>query len=229
MTKRSMDLAISIALAPLVFPVLLLCYSVVFLSDGRSPRYSQLRVGQRGILIRVEKVRTMQIGSLGPSTTANDDPRILPAGKFLRRLKLDELPQIFNVICGSMSLVGPRPNVPVEVAKYTAEEMELLSVRPGITDISSIVLADLGGLVGESKHADAQYDAVIRPLKANLALIYIQQPWSFGLDLRILVCSVCAAVSPRLARRMTNWQLVKRGPLPDASKEVLAAALLRTN
>jgi len=121
----------------------------------------------------------------GVDSTAGDDKRITPLGRLIRKCKLDEFSQIWNVLIGDMSLVGPRPNVPREVAMYTSEESRLLEVRPGITDISSIVFADEGEILAGAEDPDLRYHQVIRPWKSRLGLLYASRPGLF-LDLKLI-------------------------------------------
>jgi lipopolysaccharide/colanic/teichoic acid biosynthesis glycosyltransferase len=127
----------------------------------------------------------------------------------LRRFKLDELPQFWNVLIGDMSVVGPRPNLKAEVDCYTAEEMQLLSVRPGITDAASIVFADEGEILKGSADPDALYNAVIRPWKNRLALLYVQHR-SIATDLQLIGLTMVTLLSRRAAlgaldRLLIGW------------------------
>jgi len=121
----------------------------------------------------------------GVDSTAGDDKRITPLGHLVRKLKLDELSQLWNVLKGDMSLVGPRPNVPREVALYTAEENTLLEIRPGITDLSSIVFADEGDILQGAEDPDLRYHQIIRPWKSRLGLLYVKKS-GFFLDLKLI-------------------------------------------
>ena len=123
------------------------------------------------------KFRTMIPDAVeaGVSSTAAGDPRITRVGRILRRAKLDELPQLWNVLTGEMSLVGPRPQVEPEAALYTAEERRMLEVRPGITDLASIVFADEGEILAGAADPDLLYNQIIRPWKSRLALLYLER------------------------------------------------------
>lgn len=142
--KRLLDLIVSAGILLLVGPVLLLAMLAIFLQDGHSPLYLGERVGLAGQPFRMVKLRSMRHGAdrSQVDSTAARDPRITPLGNLVRRIKLDEFMQLWNVLKGQMSLVGPRPNVPREVAIYTEAEKALLGVRPGITDMASIVFFD---------------------------------------------------------------------------------------
>ncbi|MCZ2207975.1 sugar transferase, partial [Cylindrospermopsis raciborskii] len=136
-----------------------------------------------------------------------NDPRITQVGHFIRRYKLDELSQLWNVLKGEMSLVGPRPNVRREVNLYTSTEMKLLSVKPGITDISSIVFSDLGEILRNHSDPDIAYNQLVRPWKSILSLIYIENQ-SFILDIKLILITVMSIFSRRLALREVTKILV---------------------
>lgn len=189
--KRSIDVVFSllalIVLAPLFFGICLL----IFLQDRHSPFYIAERVGRGRLPFRMIKIRSMVVKAdqTGVDSTAGDDKRITPLGHLVRKLKLDELSQLWNVLKGDMSLVGPRPNVPREVATYTSEENKLLEIRPGITDISSIVFADEGEILQGSVDPDLRYHQVIRPYKSRLGLLYVKKT-AFFLDLKLIFLTV---------------------------------------
>jgi lipopolysaccharide/colanic/teichoic acid biosynthesis glycosyltransferase len=130
----------------------------------------------------------------GVDSTAGDDPRITAIGRFVRRYKLDEITQLWNVLWGDMSLVGPRPNVKRETDLYTGEERRLLNASPGITDLASIVFSDEGEILRGSADPDLRYNQVIRPWKSRLALLYVDCPSSVILDLRIITLTVMSAL-----------------------------------
>jgi lipopolysaccharide/colanic/teichoic acid biosynthesis glycosyltransferase len=134
----------------------------------------------------------------GVDSTAANDRRITRMGHFVRSYKLDEVMQLWNVLKGDMSLVGPRPNVKREVDLYTTEEQELLQVRPGITDLASIIFADEGEILKDSQDPDLDYNQLIRPWKSRLALLNMRNS-SLLLDLRILFLTVLNAVSRQYA------------------------------
>jgi lipopolysaccharide/colanic/teichoic acid biosynthesis glycosyltransferase len=134
------------------------------------------------------KFRTMVTNAdkIGGPSTADTDPRLTKTGRFLRRYKLDELPQLVNVLKGDMSFVGPRPQVTDEVAGYTPEEREILSVRPGITDWASLRFHNEGEILAGHADPDAAYAELIRPEKMRLGLEYVRRG-TFRDDLDILV------------------------------------------
>src|SRR5262249_44772206 len=153
--KRALDITASaIALAALAAPLLAIGIAIKLESPGPM-LYRGVRIGKGGKPFRLNKFRTMVVGDgKGPTTTSENDPRITRVGRLLRRLKLDELPQLANVLVGEMSLVGPRPEVPRYVEMFTEEERQILTVRPGITDFASIRFHNEGEIVAASGIAD---------------------------------------------------------------------------
>lgn len=241
--KRVFDtLAVSLGLT-MLSPLLILLALAVWLEDRRSPWFRGVRVGLGGRKFRMVKFRTMvpNAWKSGVCSTASEDPRITRVGKLLRRAKLDELPQLWNVLIGDMSLVGPRPQVEAEAVLYTPEERSTLEVRPGITDLASIVFADEGEILAGSADPDLTYGRIIRPWKSRLALLYLEHG-SFAADLKILALTIAAAISREralagIARLLASWDadplLVRiagrREPLlawpPPGSKAVFGAEL----
>jgi lipopolysaccharide/colanic/teichoic acid biosynthesis glycosyltransferase len=156
--------------------------------DGGPVFYRGLRVGRWGRPFRIYKFRTMVLNAekIGGPSTSDDDPRITRVGRFLRKYKLDELPQLINVLKGEMSFVGPRPEVQLEVDLYTEGEEALLNVRPGITDYASIRFHDEGEILRGSPDPHEAYRRLIRPEKIKLGLEYVRNH-SLWVDLRIMV------------------------------------------
>lgn len=148
------------------------------------------------------KFRTMVPGAhrSGVSSTSVDDTRITRVGNVLRRYKLDELPQLVNVLLGDMSLVGPRPNIPRAIAMYSRDEQRLLAVRPGITDIASIVFADEGDILSGQPDPDIAYEQLIRPGKSRLGLFYSERSTPNS-DIRVLGLTIAHTVSRDRALR----------------------------
>ena len=188
MAKRLIDLCGSLMGLVLLSPVLLILAVLVRFDSPGPVFYRGVRVGRFGKPFRMFKFRTMvanadQIG--GPSS-ASDDVRITRLGRFLRQYKLDEFPQLINVLRGEMSLVGPRPEVTEEVLLYTPEEKRLLDVRPGITDWASIQFRNEGEILRGSADPHQAYREKIRPQKIQLGLEYVQRQ-SLSVDCRILL------------------------------------------
>jgi lipopolysaccharide/colanic/teichoic acid biosynthesis glycosyltransferase len=178
---------------------------LVWLQDHKSPFYIAPRVGKGESLFKMVKLRSMVANAdkSGVDSTGASDSRITPVGRFIRRYKLDELTQLWNVLKGDMSLVGPRPNVPRETALYTAEEKRLLSVRPGITDFASIVFSDEGEILEGREDPDLTYNQLIRPWKSRLGLIYIENR-SLSIDLQLIFFTVVAVISRDSALRWVH-------------------------
>jgi lipopolysaccharide/colanic/teichoic acid biosynthesis glycosyltransferase len=193
--KRVFDLCFGASGLVLLSPLFLAIAIAIWLDDGSPVFYRAVRIGRGGIPFRIWKFRTMCIDAenAGPSSTSEDDPRITRIGRVLRRFKIDELPQILNVVRGEMSFVGPRPQVPWAVALYGAREQALLRVRPGITDYASIVFVDEAAILRGSADPDQQYLEKIAPEKIRLGLEYVENR-SLSLDLRIIAATICRLV-----------------------------------
>ena len=189
--KRWLDLAAALfGLLILALPLILVVLAIKTTSKG-PVFYRGERVGRGGRMFRIFKFRTMIVNAdrIGGSSTADDDPRITRTGRFLRKFKLDELPQLLNVVAGDMSLVGPRPEVRQYVDLYTEEEKAILTVRPGITDWASLWNSDEGALLAGADDPERVYLEKIRPQKIRLQLDYVRRR-SFLVDLRILFKTV---------------------------------------
>lgn len=200
MAKRLFDVAGSLAGLVLLSPVFAVVAFVVWRQDGRSPLYIATRAARGGGSFRMVKIRSMVTGAdrSGVESTGADDWRITPVGHFIRRWKIDELAQLWNVLRGEMSLVGPRPNTLACVGDYTPEERRLLDVRPGITDFASIVFSDEGDIIAGCPDPDAAYDRLIRPWKSELGLLYGRHA-GVWLDLRLIALTLLAIVDKRAA------------------------------
>jgi lipopolysaccharide/colanic/teichoic acid biosynthesis glycosyltransferase len=196
MIKRLADILASLfgllASSPILLPVMFL----VWKEDKKSPFYIAPRSGRNGMKFKMVKLRSMVVDAdkSGVDSTSGNDMRITPIGHKIRRYKLDELVQLWNVLIGDMSLVGPRPNVKTETDLYTDVEKELLSVRPGITDFSSIVFSDESEILEGRDDPDLAYNQLIRPWKSRLGLIYIKNQ-SLLLDLQLIFYTVVAIIS----------------------------------
>jgi lipopolysaccharide/colanic/teichoic acid biosynthesis glycosyltransferase len=193
MLKRIFDFLGSLLGIVLLSPVLLLI-ALSIKVDSRGPVfYRGLRVGLLGGVFKIFKYRTMIINAdkVGGSSTPDDDPRLTRLGKFLRRYKFDELPQLINVLKGDMSLVGPRPQVQWAVDLYTPEERTVLTVRPGITDYASVHFPNEGEILKGSTNPDQDYMEKIHPKKMRLSLEYVRER-SFCVDLKIILQTIAA-------------------------------------
>lgn len=178
MAKRAFDL-LGAGLALLLLSPLMLAIAVAIKLDTRGPVFfRQQRVGRRGVLFGIHKFRSMVADApqRGLALTVGDDARITRIGRWLRRTRLDELPQLIDVLAGHMSLVGPRPEVPMYVAHYPAGLRErALSVRPGITDPSSLLYLDEAELLARAADPEREYIEVILPRKLQCAADYAAQ------------------------------------------------------
>lgn len=198
--KRLLDILVSlfglILLSPLLIPVIVL----VWLHDYYFPFYIAPRVSINGNTFKMVKLRSMRVNAdkAGVDSTSGDDPRITSVGKFIRRYKLDEITQLWNVLIGDMSLVGPRPNVKRETDLYTEEEKKLLTVKPGITDIASIVFSDEGDILEGKADPDLAYNQLIRPWKSRFGLVYIENQ-NFILDIKLILLTVVAMLFRKFA------------------------------
>ncbi len=190
--KRCFDFVVSLIALIVLSPVLLTVALIIKISSPGPILYRGLRIGLRGHSFNICKFRTMVIDAekLGGSATAEDDPRITPIGRFLRRHKLDELPQFINVFFGDMSLVGPRPEVQKYVEMYNDEERAILDLRPGITDWASIWNSNEAAVLEGSKDPEKAYEELIRPTKLALQLFYARNH-SLGIDIKILLHTFC--------------------------------------
>lgn len=187
MFKRLFDIASSSSGLIAISPFLVAISALIKAEDGGPVFYRGVRVGKDGKPFRIFKFRTMVVDAeqRGGPSTSDDDPRITKIGKILRKYKLDELPQLLNVLKGEMSIVGPRPEVEQYVDLYTDEEKAILKLRPGITDWASIWNPDEGALLAGNPDPEKAYLEKIRPEKIRLQLEYVKQH-SLLTDLEII-------------------------------------------
>lgn len=185
--KRLTDIGLSITALLMLAPVMLLIAALIKAESPGSVFYRGERAGRNGRVFRILKFRSMVMDAerKGGFSTAIDDPRLTGTGRFIRKYKLDELPQFINVVLGDMSLVGPRPQVLFYTNKYVGDELLILSVRPGITDIASLYFSDMDSVLGTGD-VDTRYVAEVEPVKNMLRLRYVNEK-SYLLDIRILV------------------------------------------
>ena len=201
--KRIFDILVSFFGLLFMSPILLVFMYLIYRQDKHSPLYIAPRVGKNGKMFNIIKLRSMSINAdkNGANSTSLNDARITEVGHKIRKYKLDEFTQLWNVLIGDMSLVGPRPNVLADINLYTNVERKLLTVRPGITDFSSIVFSDEGKILENKKDPDLAYNQLIRPWKSRLGLIYIQNQ-SLLLDVKIIIYTLIAIISKQ---RALNW------------------------
>ena len=217
--RRAIDVVVAGLGLVAVAPVLLVAGIAVWLQDRGSPLYLSTRIGRHSAPFKLVKLRSMIVNAshTGVNTTTATDRRVTGVGRVIRRAKLDELPQLWNVLVGEMSLVGPRPNVPREVERYTAMERELLMVRPGITDLASIVFSNLGEILAESTDPNRDYALGIRPWKSRLGLLYVRHR-SLRLDLEIIALTLVCLMFPRTALRGAEAILARLEAPPDVRR-----------
>jgi len=224
MVKRFLDIMISLFGLIVFSPILLVVMLLIWIQDRHSPFYIAPRVGKDEKLFNMVKLRSMVINAdkSGVDSTSANDTRITPVGHFIRRYKLDEVIQLWNVLLGDMSLVGPRPNVKSETDMYTKEELKLLSVKPGITDFASIVFSDEGEILKDKSDPDLAYNQLIRPWKSRLGLVYIDHR-SLLLDMATIFYTLVSVFS-----RSTALQWVVKKLSSIKSDETLIRVASRT-
>jgi len=189
-------------------PFLLIVAVIIRLQDRGLSLYPAPRIGRNGVPFTMYKFRTMvvQADQIGASSTADGDPRITIVGRYLRRYKIDELPQFLNVLNGTMSLVGPRPQIQWAVDLYTLDQRHVLTVLPGITDYASLYYSNLGEILRGSSDPDGDYMRNIHPTKLRLSLRYVKER-SLVTDLKIIFLTAFALVGayrPTLPKDLEN-------------------------
>jgi lipopolysaccharide/colanic/teichoic acid biosynthesis glycosyltransferase len=210
--KRAFDIALSIIGLAALSPALAVVAAAIWLQDFHSPFYIARRVSRGGGTFAMVKFRSMVVDAdrTGVNSTSTSDHRVTPVGRMVRAYKVDELAQLWNVLKGDMSLVGPRPQVKMDADLYTEAEKRLLTVRPGITDLGSLVFADEGEILNGSNNPDLLYNQIIRPWKNRLALLCVERQ-SLALDIQLIGLTALAFASRREALRrveilMAQWR-----------------------
>ncbi len=203
--KRVFDFGLSFLGLLIASPILLPVMFLIWIQDWHSPFYIAGRVGKGERPFKMVKLRSMVINAdkSGVDSTSSNDKRITAVGRFVRNYKMDELAQLWNVLIGDMSLVGPRPNVKRETDLYTAEEKKLLIAKPGITDFSSIVFSDEGEILKDTSDPDIAYNQLIRPWKSKLGIFYIENR-NFVIDLQLIYLTVVAILSKEKALKKVS-------------------------
>lgn len=193
--KRWLDIMVSLVGILLLLPLFALIAVLIKLDSPGRVVFRQTRIGKEFRPFAILKFRSMTDEKVmtGSSITVGADPRITRIGHYLRKLKLDELPQLFNVLKGDMSLVGPRPEVPEFVELFRRDFEEILKVRPGVTDLGSLKYRDEAAILAQSQDSRAEYITRILPDKISLAKQYIKQS-SIGFDIRLIVRTLCAII-----------------------------------
>jgi lipopolysaccharide/colanic/teichoic acid biosynthesis glycosyltransferase len=217
--RRIFDIAVAAAGLILLSPLLLLVAILIKL-DWRGPiLFKQERIGREFRPFRIYKFRTMRDGAHATSSlTIGADPRITRIGKYLRASKIDELPQLLNVLKGDMSLVGPRPEVPRYVELFHSDYEYILTVRPGLTDLASLKYSDEASILGQSVNPEGDYIARVLPDKIRLAKEYIQRS-SFWFDARLIVATVVKLFGHRVSSEplaREQFKVSRAKPAKDA-------------
>ncbi len=196
MTKRAFDIVVSATALLLLLPLFVLLALAVVLGSRGGAFFRQTRVGKEGRPFQLLKFRSMRPGSeaQGQITVGGRDPRITGVGHVLRNSKLDELPQLLNVLLGDMSFVGPRPEVLKYVALYTPEQRRVLSVRPGITSLASIAYINENEVLGRSADPERTYVEEVMPAKLALDLEYVDKA-GVMFDLKVIVRTITRLMS----------------------------------
>lgn len=196
MLKRGFDVVSSLIGIILLFPILLILWICIQLESSGGGFYRQVRVGKNGIDFRLWKFRTMQTDAdkKGLLTIGGRDSRVTRIGFYLRKYKIDELPQLINVLFGDMSIVGPRPEVRKYVEFYSQDQRKVLSVKPGITDYASIEYSNENELLAQSENPEKTYIEEVLPSKLELNQKYLNEQ-GFLTDLRIIFHTIKKIVS----------------------------------
>lgn len=194
--KRLMDIFFSLIGLILLFPLFLIIGLIIALDSKGGVFYKQTRVGKDGKDFKLFKFRSMAVGSdkKGLLTVGGNDSRITKPGYFIRKYKIDELPQLINVFIGDMSLVGPRPEVRKYVDLYNQEQQKVLSVKPGITDYASIAYINENEVLGKSSNPEKTYIEEVMPSKLMLNLKYIEEK-SVITDIKIIFRTIAKIIS----------------------------------
>jgi lipopolysaccharide/colanic/teichoic acid biosynthesis glycosyltransferase len=199
--KRVFDIIVAAAGILVLFPLLILTALLIKLDSPGPVLFKQQRMGTGFRPFWIYKFRTMRKSpENGPKITIGNDPRITRVGRFLRQTKLDELPQLINILRGEMSIVGPRPEVPQYVQLYQKEYQEILTIRPGLTDLASLKYRDEAALLAKAENPEQEYLTRILPDKISLAKDYLQRA-SFFFDLRLILKTIIQLVLGRVSDR----------------------------
>ena len=189
--KRIIDIVVAATLLLLLAPALVIVAIIIKLDSPGPAFFRQVRVGRHFRTFRINKFRTMaaDAAAKGPAITGAADPRVTRAGRWLRRTKIDELPQLWNVLRGDMSLVGPRPELPKYVDRFQAEYRDVLKLRPGLTDPSSLKYLDEARWLEDTADPEETYVSRILPDKLALARQYVEGA-SFLVDLKLMALTL---------------------------------------
>ncbi len=210
--KVIVDKILSFIVLIIFLPFIMIFLLSIFLSDFSNPIYISDRVGKDFKKFKLFKIRSMikNASSTGVTSTSNNDNRITPLGKYIRKFKFDEILQLINVIIGDMSLVGPRPQIESEVKLYSDFEKGLLSVKPGITDFSSIIFSDEGEILKNSSNPNKDYNDLIRPWKSKYGIFYIKH-MSLKIDIILIFLTILSIFNRKLSLNLLSNILKKKG------------------
>jgi len=210
--KRTLDVVASAVGLMLLIPFFIVIAIAIWIDDGGPVFYRQTRVGRMGRPFEIDKFRSMRPAIAGAQSnlTVAGDPRITRVGSFLRKAKIDELPQLFNVLLGEMSLVGPRPETPDLIAHYTPSQRALmLSVRPGMTDYASLLFRDEGAILVRASDPARLYRERIMPLKYELCARYLSEIGP-ATDFRIIFATIWGVAFPSACVPLADPALASR-------------------
>jgi lipopolysaccharide/colanic/teichoic acid biosynthesis glycosyltransferase len=221
LVKRSMDVALSAVLLLIALPVLLLAALIIRVTSPGPILFRQTRMGRKFQPFQILKLRTMAHAEGGLAYTLGPDPRITPFGNFLRRSKLDELPQLWNVLIGEMSLVGPRPVLPELTNEFSEYYAFLLSARPGLTDPASLKYSQETRLLARAADPLYFFKAIVTPDKIRISFEYMGRAtlWS---DIATLTMTVVICCIPSMSRMYGELPDTPRGPIKQAPRRVIA-------
>ena len=210
MIKILIDKFISIGVLFIFFPIIVVCLLIIFLQDFSNPIYISSRVGKNFLNFNLLKIRSMinNADKSGITSTSANDKRITLVGKFIRKFKIDEILQLINVIKGDMSLVGPRPQIHSEVKLYSDYEKNLLLIKPGITDFSSIIFSDEGEILKNSVDPNNDYNLLIRPWKSKLGVFYVYNS-NNCVDLQLMMLTIFSILNRDSALKKVSDLLKK--------------------
>tara|TARA_B110000483_G_C18042842_1_gene483313 strand:+ start:253 stop:960 length:708 start_codon:yes stop_codon:yes gene_type:complete len=210
MLKILIDKFISIVVLIIFSPIIFICLILVFLKDFSNPIYISTRVGKNFQNFNLLKIRSMikSADKTGVTSTSANDIRITTVGKFIRKFKIDEILQLINVIKGDMSLVGPRPQIRSEVKLYSDYEKNLLLIKPGITDFSSIIFSDEGEILKNSLDPNNDYNLLIRPWKSKLGVFYVYNSDNH-IDLQLMMLTIFSIFNRENALKKVSKLLKK--------------------
>lgn len=205
MLKRTFDIVMSLFGLLVLSPIILGVAILVPITSKGPVLFRQIRIGRRFKPFRINKFRTMvpDAPQRGGVITVGDDPRITPVGRWLRKTKMDELPQLLNVFLGDMSFVGPRPEAEKYVEMFREDYAEILQVRPGITDLASIKYRDESTLLAQASDPESEYVHHVLPEKIRLAKEYIRQQ-SLLVDIKIIMGTLWRLVGDRVTSRSSD-------------------------